>query len=81
MNYPRYYIAKRCIHWTAERNARFKLYQVDAGSDHVGRYAGHVYDGKLQRWVCVSHGISFSDISREATQDEIQKISQSKLAI
>jgi len=69
MDFPLYKIAKRCRHWTAAKNVRFKLYRIDR-VDECGKSHGAVWDAEERDW---REGAYFYNTEwlRDATPDEI----------
>lgn len=69
--YPQWWIARRCIHWDAARNRRFRLIRVDGPSDHAGRKPSYQFDadtGVLHR---MPWGVGGHMLLRRANAKEI----------
>lgn len=69
-----YWIAKRCVHWSASRNKRFRIVRLYKEPD-VAASAGAVWDAKLLVWneFSVMSDKGNLTLQRAATEKEISE--------
>lgn len=79
-----YLIAKKCQHWSAEKNLRFRLARFECDSwDDIHDVPGAIWDAKKREWgdfyrIVVRGNWEFV---REATNEEIMETKQQELAV
>lgn len=69
--FPQWWVMKRCRHWDAAKNRRFRLVRLDGPTDYCGSYPCHIFDGERHDLRWQSYGIKGEELLRRASTNEI----------